>query len=417
MKIAIVGAGVAGLTAAYRLRRDHEVTVYEARERLGGHTHTVTVDEQGTERHIDTGFIVYNDRNYPRFCALLAELGVATQPSDMSFGVCNAGSGLAYSGAVPRGLFAQRRRLLSPAHWRFLAGIVAFGRAAKRALVQWSAARLAEYDLGAFLAATGAPQSVRDNYVVPMASAIWSTPAADIAGFPLEPFLRFFDNHGLLDLTDRPQWRVLRGGSSSYLGPLAKRSGARCLAGRAVTAVEPAGDGVTVVTAAGETRYDRVVLACHSDTALALQPRAAAEVRAVLAALPYRRNSVVLHTDERVLPAARDAWASWNYFVEPQRPDGAPGVSYWMNRLQSIDSDVNYIVTLNRDAAIAPERVLRRLSYSHPQFSPAGFAAQRRWAQIDGGDRIHYCGAYWGYGFHEDAVVSAERVAATIDGR
>lgn len=414
MKIAVIGSGIAGLTAAYRLAPGHEVTVFEARSRVGGHTHTIDVEMKTGSLPVDTGFIVYNERNYPRFCSLLDEWGVETRASNMSFGIRHEGLDLEYSGSSIAGLFAQRSNLIRPSHYKFLLEILRFGRLSKAELVA-----LDDKDprtVGDFLASHQFSDAFRLNYLLPMASAIWSSSHTGIEGFPLATFFRFFENHGLLDLRNRPQWRVIAGGSARYIDALRSKRNLLIQADSPVTSVTRRPSSVELTLGGGhKAHFDALVIACHSDQALKLLADPSPAEVDVLNALPYSANSVILHTDESVLPRSRRAWAAWNYWTDGIDPDALPAVTYSMNTLQGFKSDQHYLVTLNRDEAIDPQKILRRLNYSHPQCSVGAVAAQRRRGEISGLNRTVYCGAYWGYGFHEDGVRSAEQAVSELD--
>ncbi|MBP6383148.1 MAG: FAD-dependent oxidoreductase [Pseudomonadales bacterium] len=412
MRIAIAGAGISGLTAAWLLSRRHEVTVFEAEERIGGHTATVDVSLDGERHAIDTGFIVFNDRTYPNFIRLMDELGVASQPTEMSFSVSSERDGVEYAGSSLDSLFAQRGNLLRPAFWRMLRDILRFNRRAAADLEQ---GRIPEgMLLGDYLARNGYSREFRDWYLVPMGAAIWSSGTRGMTDFPVEFFVRFFRNHGLLTVTDQPQWRTIRGGSRTYLDPLTRRFAGAIRTNDPVQRITRQPDGVSVQTRAGlNEHFDHVVLGCHSDQALALLGDPSGEERGILCAIPYQENDVVLHTDTRVLPRARRAWSSWNYRLRPGAEE-LPVLSYDMNILQRLESRHTFCVTLNDTAAIDPERILGRYRYSHPVFSVEGVRAQQRWAEINGVRRTWFCGAWWANGFHEDGVTSALRVADAL---
>lgn len=411
MKIAIIGSGIAGLTSAYLLNRRHDITLFEASHWIGGHTHTVDVRVDGRDYAIDTGFIVFNDWTYPHFIHLLERLGVASKPTEMSFSVNDPRSGLEYNGHSLNSLFAQRRNLLSPGFWGMLRDILRFN---KQTLQDLDQQRIpAELTLGEYLRRNGYGPRFTDHYIVPMGSAIWSMSLADMLGFPLQFFVRFCKNHGLLSVNDRPQWRVIEGGSRSYVAPLTESFASRIRLNCPVQRVERDAEGVTLHSAAGQERFDKVVFACHSDQALALLAEPSAAEREILGALPYADNDVVLHTDTRLLPTRPLAWASWNYRLGGPAEQPA-AVTYDMNILQGIDSATTFCVSLNQTAAIDPTQILARFSYAHPQYSLAGLAAQARWEELLGAQHSYYCGAYWANGFHEDGVVSALRVAAAF---
>lgn len=408
MKIAIIGSGIAGLTCAHLLQRQHAITLYESSDRIGGHTHTV--DVQLGERHyaVDTGFIVFNDWTYPNFIRLLDQLGIASRPTEMSFSVHDPQTAHEYNGNTLNSLFAQRRNLLSPPFWGMLYDILRFNRQALNDLEQQRVNDT--LSLGDYLYMNGYGERFIDHYIVPMGAAIWSMPLAQMLGFPLQFFVRFFKHHGLLSVNDRPQWRVVEGGSRSYLAPLCAPFAERIRLNCPVLGVTRDADGVSLFSRAGMERYDKVVFACHSDQALLMLHDPSQAEREILGALRYADNDVVLHTDTRLLPRRPLAWASWNYRLGGSQSQPA-AVTYNMNILQGIDAPQTFCVSLNQTGAIDPGKVLGRYTYAHPQFSLAGVRAQARHAELCGARHSYYCGAYWGNGFHEDGVVSALRVA------
>ncbi|MCC6076583.1 NAD(P)/FAD-dependent oxidoreductase [Pseudomonas sp. GCM10022188] len=408
MKIAIIGSGIAGLTSAYLLHRRHEITLFEASDWVGGHTHTVDVRLDGRDYAIDTGFIVFNDWTYPNFIRLLEQLGVASQPAEMSFSVHDPVSGCEYNGNNLNSLFAQRRNLLSPSFLGMLRDILRFNR---EALSDLAEERIGgDVTLGDYLARGRYGRRFVDHYIVPMGAAIWSMSLEDMLDFPLKFFVRFFKNHGLLSVNERPQWRVIEGGSRAYVAPLTASFRERIRLNCPVWLVERDDEGVSLLSPAGRERFDKVVFACHSDQALALLAAPTPSERQILGALRYADNDVVLHTDTRLLPQRPLAWASWNYRLGgPARQPAA--VTYNMNILQGIEAAKTFCVSLNQTAAIDPAKILGRYNYAHPQYSLAGIAAQARWRELYGRRHSFYCGAYWANGFHEDGVVSALRVA------
>jgi uncharacterized protein len=412
MRIAIIGAGISGLVCGYKLAEKHDLTLFEAADWVGGHTHTVDVEVQGHTYAIDTGFIVFNDWTYPNFIQLLNELGVGSQPTEMSFSVHDPASGMEYNGNNLNSLFAQRRNLLSPGFLRMVRDILRFNRNALHDLAEQRVRP--ETTLGEYLAAQGYGQRFIDHYIIPMGSAIWSMPLAEMLAFPLQFFLQFFRNHGLLSVTDRPQWHVIQGGSRSYVGPLSAPFAERIRTSCPVQQVERDAEGVTVHSAAGSERFDRVIFACHSDQALAMLSQPSPQEEAILGAIGYADNDVVLHTDTRLLPDRRLAWASWNYRLGGDSRQPA-AVTYNMNILQGISAPQTFCVSLNQTAAIDPARILARYTYAHPQFSLAAQKAQQRWAELLGPRHSYFCGAYWANGFHEDGVVSALRVVKAIE--
>ena len=419
MRIAIVGAGISGLTAAYHLSQQHEICVYESAPVIGGHTATVDVESHGRHYAVDTGFIVYNDWTYPNFIALLDELNVQNQPTRMSFSVSNEASGLEYAGSNLDTLFAQRRNLLSPAFWRLLKDIVRFNREAIEDLEQQ---RINEsMTLGVYLANNGYSREFTDNYLVPMGAAIWSAGIESMLDFPLLFFVRFFKNHGLLSIRNRPQWRVIKGGSRQYLAPLTSNFLHRIRTNTHIESISRVDGQVTIRTRDGDcATYDYLVMATHSDQALSLLEQPSFVEQEILGAIPYQSNEVVLHTDVSLLPQKRKAWACWNYRLYPdqseQGQDGAlrSKLTYNMNLLQGIDAPETFCVSLNQSGEIDESRVLREFNYSHPVFTLPGMAAQARWSELAGENNTWYCGAYWANGFHEDGVSSALKVVDSI---
>jgi uncharacterized protein len=408
MRIAIIGAGVSGLVCAHALHRDHDIAVFEAHERPGGHANTVHVETDRSAYDIDTGFIVFNDRNYPRFERLLEELGVATQPSEMSFGVSD-GENFEYSGASPNGLFAVRRHALTPSFHRMVADLARFNRDARKLLASDDDPSLRQW-----LEQQGYSQAFVERLIVPQASAVWSADPAQTWSFPARFLLEFFANHGMLEFARRPRWRTVSGGSRNYVEALIAPWRGRLRLATPVTRVARHPDRVEVTACGSEPeRFDAVVLATHSDEALALLSDPSELERELLGAIPYQCNEAVLHTDRSLLPRRRRAWASWNYHLIGSDAERAT-VTYHMNRLQSLRADCEFCVTLNRKEAIDPEQMIATFQYAHPVYTPAGVAAQARHGEISGQRRTHYCGAYWGWGFHEDGVASALRVAREL---
>jgi uncharacterized protein len=392
------------------------VTVFEQAGYAGGHTNTVRVDTPHQTHQVDTGFIVFNDRNYPRFEALLHRLGVASQPSTMSFSVSDGRGDFEYSGASPNGLYAKRAHLVTPWFQRMVADLVRFNRAA-RSLVRDGSPDAAQVSLGHWLEGQRFSRPFIDRLIVPQAAAVWSAEPAQMWTFPARFLAEFFDNHGMLGLADRPRWRTVSGGSARYVEALTARLRGRIRLQTPIRKVVRAADHVLVTPRGGEPeRFDEVVLATHSDQALTLLDDPADIESELLGALPYQHNEAVLHTDATLLPRRRRAWASWNYHLHDD-PQQRATVTYHMNRLQTLAAEQEFCVTLNRTEAIDPSRIIRRIDYAHPVYTPAGVAAQTRVAEISGRNRTHFCGAYWGWGFHEDGVVSAERVAAGLGAR
>ncbi len=409
MRIAVVGSGIAGMASAWLLSRQHEVTLFEAGDYFGGHTHTHDVECQGTRYRIDSGFIVHNPDHYPLLTALFEQLGVVSQSTTMSFSVHNEASGLEYNAATLDTLFCQRRNLLSPRFIGMVRDLTRFYREAP-ALLELTGEGPT---LGDYLTAHGYGAAFRDEHLVPMASALWSSPASQILGFPARYLVQFMANHQMLQISDRPQWRVVSGGSSMYVQALRKHWSVRERLHCAVRSIRRHAVGAEITSAAGIEHFDHVVLACHSDQALALLSDADERELSILGAMPYQANDTVLHTDARVLPRHRKAWAAWNAWL-PRDPDEACTVSYCMNLLQGIESPEPFVVTLNRTTAIDPDKILARMHYHHPVYSHASVAAQARKAEIQGQRHTWFAGAYWGWGFHEDGMRSAVDVATAL---
>ena len=390
MKIAVIGTGIAGNVAARELCREHDVTVFEAGDHVGGHTHTHTIDDNGRSLAIDTGFIVFNDWTYPNFIALLDELGVSSQPSEMSFGVKCERTGLEYKGHTLNTLFAQRRNLLRPSFHRMLRDIVRFNREA-RSLLETGDDSLT---LGDYLHGNHYSIAFIDYYIIPMGAAIWSAEPRRMLSFPATCFARFFANHGLLNIRNRPQWRVIRGGSRNYVDKLTAPFRQQIRLNTPVTGITRRATHVEVSSARyGMERFDHVFIACHSDQALAMLRDASPLEREVLGAIPYQHNDVVLHTDTSLLPRRRLAWSAWNYH-RLAGDNAAVAVTYNMNLLQGLSTQQTYLVTLNNSAAINPDKIIKRLSYDHPVFTQDGIAAQQRQGEINGVRRSYFCGAY-----------------------
>ena len=411
MKIAIIGSGISGLTCGYLLHKQHDISVFEASDWVGGHTHTVNVNVNGKSYAVDTGFIVFNDWTYPNFITLMGQLGVRSKVTEMSFSVRDSRTDLEYNGNTLNSLFAQRSNLLSPAFWGMLRDILRFNRQAIRDLEEQRIAP--DTRLGDYLQQRGYGTRFIDHYIVPMGAAIWSMSLADMLGFPLQFFVRFFKNHGLLSVSNRPQWRVIEGGSSAYIAPLSAGFADNIHLNCPVISVTRDGLGVLLHSAAGVERFDKVIFACHSDQALKLLSQPSEAEQQILGAMPYADNDVVLHTDTRLLPDRKLAWASWNYRLGSAGQNCA-AVTYDMNILQGIQSETTFCVSLNQTAAIDPLKVLARYTYAHPQYSLQAVAAQARWQELMGDQHSYYCGAYWANGFHEDGVVSALRVARAL---
>jgi uncharacterized protein len=410
MRIAIIGSGISGMLAAYLLCPDHEVTVFEANGYIGGHTHTVPVVVDGQTYAIDTGFVVFNDWTYPNFIKLLDRLGVATQPSSMSFSVRCERTGLEYNGATINTLFAQRRNLFRLSFHRMWRDILRFNRTAK-ALLQTADAQTT---LEEYLVSNDYSQEFIEQYLIPMGASVWSTEPQLMRQFPLRSFVQFFHNHGMLTVNLRPQWRTVSGGAQNYVPALTRPYRDRVRLNCPVHSISRQKDHVIITPRHSEPEcFDAVIIATHSDQALTMLEDASPQEREILGAIPYQKNEIILHTDESILPHRRLAWASWNYHI-PKEEQGRVTVTYNMNMLQNIEASQTFCVTLNRSDAIDPAKILRRLTYHHPRYTCASVSAQQRYADINGAQRTYFCGAYWGYGFHEDGVNSALAVCQAL---
>ena len=403
MKIGIIGAGISGLACADLLHETHDIVVFEAAERIGGHTNTVRVDFADETHQVDTGFIVFNERNYPNFTRLLAHHAVPTQAGEMSFSVSRGATGLEYRATSLNTLYARRANVVDPGFTRMLVDIVRFNRSARRLLDGPPDART----LGELIDAGRYGRRFVSDYLVPIGASIWSADPTRFTDMPAVTFARFFDNHGLLGLGSQPQWRTITGGSDEYVKKLTRPFADRIRVGAEVDKIVRRHDGVEVHSnVGGPEQFDHVVLAVHSDQALRLLGDPSDAEGDVLGAIPYQPNVAVLHTDRRMLPRRRRVWASWNYhLLDDERRDVA--VTYWMNSLQNLTSRHELCVTLNRQDDIAPETVIATFEYQHPVIDARAVAAQRRRHEIQGRRRTWFCGAYWGYGFHEDGVRSA----------
>ena len=410
MRIAVIGSGIAGLASAWWLSKRHEVVLYEGADYLGGHTHTHAVEQAGQRYAVDSGFIVFNRDHYPLLCGLFDELGVASQATTMSFSVHSERTGVEYNATSLDGLFCQRRNLLSPRFLGMLKDLARFYREAPALLAGDDAGPT----LGDYLHAGGYGAMFRDEHLVPMASALWSSPPQGILAFPARYLVQFMAHHRMLTLGARSPWRVVTGGSATYVQALRARWHVRERMATPVLAVQRDADGVVLHSHRGSERFDHVVMACHSDDALRLLHDADEHERSILGAIRYQTNDTVLHTDTRLLPRRRKAWAAWNAHV-PREPDAPCTVSYCMNLLQGIESPEPFIVTLNRSDDIDPARVLRRMQYRHPVYDHAMVAAQQRRDEIQGRRRTWFAGAYWGWGFHEDGIRSAHDLVAAFD--
>ncbi|MFV8834533.1 FAD-dependent oxidoreductase [Aquisalimonas sp.] len=409
-RIAVIGGGISGLGAAWLLSKEHHVTLFEYNDYVGGHTHTQEIPGPTGAVAVDTGFIVYNEPNYPLLTGLFRHLGVTTHGSDMSFAFRSADGRLEWAGDRLDKLFAQRRNIVSPSFLRMVRDIIRFNRRAHRYL---DAPGADDLTLAQFLNDMRASRELREQYLLPMAAAIWSCPQAEMLRFPARRFLQFFRNHGLIDLANRPQWRTVTGGGREYVRRLVPEISGGCHAGTPVRRVTRRDDGVELHSDRELLgRFDEVVLATHADQALAMIDSPTADEHALLGAFGYQENVAWLHRDETVMPRLRRIWASWNY--QGGSAGGPASVSYWMNRLQQLPTDENIFVTLNPETPPAPDRTHARMVYDHPVFDAGAVQAQGMFNRIQGRDRLWFCGSYLGYGFHEDGLRSGANVASAF---
>jgi len=413
MKIAIIGGGISGLSCAWLLNQKYEVSVFEAEHRPGGHSNTMEFDLDGRSYRIDTGFIVYNDRTYPNFMKLLKQLGIEGVPTEMSFAVRCDRTGIEYSGSGLPGVFAQKRNLLRLSFLRMVSDILRFNRqgTSDADVVAGS------MTVGEYLKQNGYGRGFADHYLLPMGASIWSCPTGTFADFPIQFILQFYRNHGLLSLTNRPQWYTIPGGSRQYVDKLTSAFADRIFSDSPVRRVARDSDGVTVTTDQGESRFDEVIFACHSDQALSLLQDSSCLESSVLSAFPYEQNEAILHTDSSILPHCRKAWSAWNYRID-RHPSARATITYNMNILQHIESPHTFCVTLNDGEQIDPQKIVSRHQYSHPLFTVERESMQRQHPRLIRSNRTSFCGAYWGNGFHEDGVNSALAVCRRfgIDG-
>ena len=407
MRIAVIGTGIAGMVAAYLLSDEHELVVFEAEDYVGGHTHTIDVSLNGDTYAVDTGFIVFNEATYPNFVRLMQRLGIAWQPSNMSFSVQCKKTGLEFSPSSVNSLFIQRKNLLRPSFYRMILDIFKFRRESEGLL------KSDDYTLTLenFLTAKKFSRLFIEHFIIPMGEAIWSADPVKFNEFPALYFAQFFKNHGFLNVRNQPQWLVIKGGSKQYVEPLTRPYRDHIRLSCPVTSIQRHSDHVSVQAANGQPeRFDQVVIATHSDQALAMLDDPTESEKEILGAIPYQDNHAVLHSDESVLPRKKAAWASWNYHI-PQEEMGRVALTYDMNILQSLGAPVEYCVTLNLPNTVDPAKKIQEMHYHHPVYNPTSLAARNRHEEINGVKRTYFCGAYWGYGFHEDGVNSALVVA------
>ena len=410
MKIAIIGSGVSGLTSAYLLSKEHTVHIYESQGYIGGHVHTLPVDLNGISYEIDTGFIVFNDKTYPNFNKLLNQINVVSQPTSMSFSLKCETKGLEYNGTSINGLFAQRLNFFKPSFLLMVKDILRFNRDAKVFLNS----SFEEITFGEFLKRGRYSNSLKNDYALPMASAIWSAKSKVIENANFRFFAQFFENHGMLNLNDRPQWQVIKGGSKQYIVKLIESFKNNIRINSPVDKIIRKNEGVEVVFNKQQKKvYDRVIIATHSDQALKIIENPSYSEIKILSAIPYQTNLAYLHWDCSVLPKQKNAWASWNYF-KPKKIRDETTVTYYMNMLQNLDMPKNICVSLNMEGHINPKKIFKKIIYQHPVFTSEAILAQKRHKEIDGVDKIHFCGAYWGSGFHEDGLNSALSVCKSF---
>ena len=409
MKIAIIGSGISGIYAAHYLGKQHQTTLYEANPSLGGHTDTHHLILQDRRFSVDTGFIVFNEHHYQYFCKFLKELQVSSRPSNMTFSVSDPSTGLEYNATTLDKLFCQRKNLISPRFYRMILDIVRFYKQAPKLLE----GNDDELTLGQYLQNNRYSQAFVDDHILPMACALWSGPPSIIEKFPARYLMAFMNNHQMLQIDQRPEWRTIEGGSDSYIQAFLKKFQGRVRLNSPVNSVQRHRLGVTVKTEIDQIEYDQIILACHSDQALSLLTDPSPEERAILGAIKFQENDTVLHTDKRLMPQHPKAWASWNA-LKMKHEQQRCTVTYYMNLLQGLDAPEPLLVTLNCTDLIDPEKILVRRSYHHPVYTPESLAAQKRRPEINGINRTFYAGAYWGWGFHEDGVKSAREVVDMI---
>lgn len=414
MKIAVIGSGISGMASAYHLSKKHEVHLFESASRLGGHTNTIDVPLDGKTYPVDTGFIVFNSQNYPLFSSLMKELQVPHQESHMSFSAKIQKGDLEYNGTTLNTLFCQRKNLLSPKFYRMIFDILRFNKeATKYYLEHVREDKKDTVSIEEYAKANHYGHEFIEHYLIPMGAALWSASRGEMRTFPLDFFVRFFHHHGMLSVDKRPQWYVLTGGSKSYIPKLTAPFSQNIHLNSKVTKVRRVSNGIEVVVNDQTLLFDQVVLATHADVSLSILEKPSALESDILSNFLYRPNDVLLHTDTSVLPKSKLGWASWNYYL-PEVERERVAVTYNMNILQNIKAPETFLVSLNMDDLIDPRKVIRKIPYAHPIFDLAASNAQKRWAEISGKDKIHYAGAYWGNGFHEDGVRSAHQVAQSM---
>jgi len=410
MKIGIIGAGVAGLTAAHLLSEKHHITLIERNKRLGGHTNTISVEENGKEIGIDTGFIVLNDRNYTNFKKLLTKLEVEIRDTDMSFSYYDETDGFSYAGTGISGYFAQKRNILSPKHYRFLLNVKKYS---KKAANDVSNNSLLDETLGEYLNRNNFPKDIINKFMIPMGAAVWSGSRDEIANFPVKMFLKFFDNHGILDLNNAPQWHTVNGGSYTYVRKIIDTFNGDIIKGTGVKAIQRIKDKVQVTLENNDNLlFDKVVCATHADQTHDMIKDITVDEKRILEPWEYSKNKTILHTDISVMPPTKSAWACWNYVKNKDSKDGDEvSVTYYMNRLQGLKTKNDYLVTLNPTKIIPEDKIIYETEYTHPKYTHSSLATQKIIEKVNGANHLYFCGSYCRYGFHEDAVLSAVKVA------
>mgnify|MGYP001353265982 CR=1 FL=1 len=413
MKIGVVGAGVAGLTAAHLLSKKHQVTLVEKQKRIGGHTNTIYVEENNKKIGVDTGFIVLNDRNYPNFKKLLVNLGVEIRNTDMSFSYYDENNGFNYAGTGISGYFSQKRNLFSPKHYNFLLNVKKYSKVAVNDIVN---GELIDESLGEYLVRNNYPQSIIDQFMIPMGAAVWSGSRKDIMNFPVKMFLHFFNNHGILDLNNAPQWHTVVGGSFTYVKKILDDFDGEIINGNGVKGIIRKDENV-IVTLEDSTvmEFDKVVCASHADQTYKMIKDISDDEKSILEPWEYSENKTVLHTDISFMPPTKSAWACWNYVRnKDSEDDDDVSVTYYMNRLQGLTTAKEYLVTLNPTKEIPNENIIYETSYTHPKYTHSSIATQEKIKKVNGSKNLYFCGSYCRYGFHEDAVISAVSVAEKL---
>ena len=413
MKIGVVGAGVAGLTAAHLLSQKYDVTLIESENRIGGHTNTIKVEENGVEIGVDTGFIVLNDRNYTNFKKLLASLDVKIRNTDMSFSYYDKNDGFNYAGTGISGYFAQKKNFFSPKHYRFLLNVKKYS---KKAANDVSSNSLLDETLGEYLIRNEFPKDIIDKFMIPMGAAVWSGSRREIANFPVKMFLKFFDNHGILDLNNAPQWHTVVGGSYTYVKKIINKFNGNIIKGNGAKSIVRRKDGVVICLVNGEELvFDKVVCATHANQTYRIIKDITKEEKNVLEPWQYSKNRTILHTDTSIMPPTKSAWACWNYVknIDSEDEDDV-SVTYYMNRLQGLKTDNDYLVTLNPTNEIPKDKIIYETEYTHPKFTHLSISTQKNILELNGSNNLYFCGSYCRYGFHEDAVLSAVNVAKKL---